>query len=87
MGRTQQPRSAECPQCGATFRAGRLACPECGSDAETGWKDAEDIDYESIDLPERYDAPPRQPMLSKWLMLIAAIVALCAFVLVFALRR
>ena len=34
----------ECPNCGATFRAGRAACPECGSDERTGWQSAEDIE-------------------------------------------
>lgn len=43
---------ATCPNCGESFPAGRLACPECGSDAETGWKDQEEIDYESVELPE-----------------------------------
>ena len=42
---------ASCPECGAEYPAGRLACPECGSDAETGWKDEEEIQYQSIDLP------------------------------------
>lgn len=43
---------ATCPECGAQFRAGRLACPECGSDAETGWKDEEEVQYQSVELPE-----------------------------------
>ena len=42
----------ECPNCGATFRAGRLACPECGSDAETGWRGAEDLDYLAVEIPD-----------------------------------
>ena len=41
-----------CPHCGASFPEGRLACPECGSDAETGWKSSEEIDYLSVELPE-----------------------------------
>jgi len=44
---------AICPECGAEFRAGRLACPECGSDAETGWKDEEEVQYQSVELPEK----------------------------------
>jgi len=28
--RTRLPET--CPNCGAQFKAGRLACPECGSD-------------------------------------------------------
>lgn len=46
---------ARCPQCGAVFRAGRKACPECGSDERTGWKRSEDVEYESVDLPEARD--------------------------------
>lgn len=41
-----------CPHCGAGFAAGRLACPECGSDAATGWRSADDIVENSIELPE-----------------------------------
>ena len=50
--RRPRPRLETCPHCGARFPAGRLACPECGSDAETGWRPAEDLDYESVELPE-----------------------------------
>ena len=41
-----------CPLCGARFRSGQLACKECGSDAETGWKSGEDIDYAAVDIPD-----------------------------------
>jgi len=47
-----------CPHCGATFPEGRLSCPECGSDSETGWKSQEEIDYQSVELPE-WDEEPR----------------------------
>lgn len=42
----------DCPQCGAFVRAGRASCPECGSDERTGWQDAEEVDYQSLELPE-----------------------------------
>ncbi len=45
-----------CPNCGAEFPAGRLACPECGSDAETGWRDAEEIEDRSTEIPDAW--PP-----------------------------
>jgi hypothetical protein len=50
-------RRVACPHCGHTFPAGRLSCPECGSDAETGWKSPEEIDYESVELPEWDEGP------------------------------
>ena len=50
------PRRYEiCPHCGADYPSGRLACPECGSDAQTGWKSAEEISYESVEIPDTYD--------------------------------
>lgn len=78
MGRAQR---LECPHCGAVFRRGRLACPECGSDAETGWRDAEDIDYLSVELPS--DSPvdaSRSPW--RWIVVIAAVVTAAAFLYV-----
>lgn len=69
----------ECPQCGALFRAGRLACPECGSDAETGWKDAEEIDYQAVDLPD--GVPDDAELFGKrgrplWVVVVAILVLL-----------
>ena len=76
----------ECPHCGATYRRGRLACPECGSDAETGWQDQEELDYQSVDLPEAWLPEPGSPTPSwsrtRWQLavvlglLTAAIIAL-----------
>ena len=51
-------RTLVCPNCGASFPEGRLSCPECGSDAQTGWKSREEIDYQSVELPE-WDEDPR----------------------------
>ena len=65
-------------ECGTEFRAGRLACPECGSDAETGWKSSEEIDYQSVELPDDEwvdpDSVPRSGA-GTW-FLVAAILAL-----------
>ena len=44
-----------CPHCGSLFPEGRLSCPECGSDADTGWKSQEEIDYYSVEIPEPCD--------------------------------
>lgn len=67
----------ECPHCGAQVREGRLACPECGSDADTGWQSSEEIDYQSVELPEETRAADRP---SRWLTLVGLLVVL-AFVL------
>jgi hypothetical protein len=64
----------ECPHFGATFPSGRPACPECGSDANTGWKEADEIDYQAVDLPEAADEPTRArhgPAL--WILILAVV--------------
>jgi hypothetical protein len=66
-----------CPHCGATFPAGRLACPECGSDASTGWRSADEIVENSIDLPdERLAAAPKRglPIYGRVLLGLAVLV-------------
>jgi hypothetical protein len=75
----------ECPHCGARFRAGRPACPECGSDARTGWQSAEEIDYQSLDLPGPDGAPAPARGLPRW-MVWAAVLALVGLVAAFVLR-
>lgn len=44
--------SMECPHCGAPVPAQRICCASCGSDIETGWRDSQEIDYSSIELPD-----------------------------------
>lgn len=70
----------ECVHCGHVFRAGRPACPECGSDASTGWRDAEDIDYLSVELPDETATTESARSVRPWwlLALIAALVAALA---------
>ena len=53
-----------CPHCGEPLADDAVACRECGSDADTGWSD--DIDYQSVELPED---PPQER--SPWLWLVA----------------
>ena len=72
----RKPKKVDfCPECGARFPHGRLACPECGSDAETGWKDEEEIQYQSIDIPDAW--PPEPPVQRgvRW-QVVAAVLAL-----------
>ena len=40
----------ECPHCGALVPSRRICCASCGSDLETGWKDAQEIDYSSYPM-------------------------------------
>jgi hypothetical protein len=74
------------------------ACRECGSDAETGWRDEEELFLESIELPEfdeeDYRAavgelPGRRRSASRhprWVIWVAWIL-LAALVLLFVLAR
>jgi hypothetical protein len=84
-----QSREQDCPHCGASFRAGRLACPECGSDARTGWQEAEEIDYQALDLEvpgygEEARPDPRARR-TRWIAFL--VVAAMIGALVFAIAR
>ena len=75
-----------CPECGATFRRGRLACPECGSDAQTGWKSENDIQYESVHIPDTYEelvgevVPRRNPrVVVYWVGAVLALLGMLLF--------
>ncbi len=79
-------RVDHCPECGAEFPAGKLACPECGSDAETGWKSSDEIDYQSIEIPDAWPPPDQLPRPTIRWSYIAAVLALLAMIaLVFGL--
>ncbi len=76
----------ECPECGAQFKAGRLACPECGSDAETGWKDENEIQYQSVEIPDYLpdlDAKPEAKAGDRWFRVAAILAILACLVWVF----
>ncbi|MHC5062446.1 MAG: hypothetical protein ACYTG5_00570 [Planctomycetota bacterium] len=75
-----------CPNCGAEYKAGRLACPECGSDAETGWKSSEEIDYMSVDLPDDDSGVERSSLSSPRMLYIAALLAFLAMLVFLFLR-
>lgn len=77
----------DCPHCGATFRAGRPACPECGSDDATGWREQDDLDYLSVEIPDGLGSefdPPQRGRQTLWI--VAALLAL-AGMLVLTLFR
>jgi len=48
------PPTEDCPHCGEPVRVGAPACPHCGSDAETGWASSEEIEYQSVEIPDYY---------------------------------
>ena len=54
MTRRRPKQTFECPNCGAEVVVGKKVCRECGSDASTGWQSSEEIDYQSIDIPDGY---------------------------------
>lgn len=75
-------RTFECPQCGTEVRAGRLACPECGSDARTGWQESEEIDYQSVDVPDGYSEPREPPRRRRiWPAIVAVLLVLALLLL------
>ena len=82
----------ECQHCGADVPVGAKACKECGSDASTGWQSYEEIDYQSLDLPEGYATDPghpgggRLPTKRSWWFVAVAIVLVLA-VLLWSLLR
>jgi len=51
----------DCPHCGEPVRVGARGCRECGSDIETGWQNEEEIDYQSLDLPQGYSRDAEHP--------------------------
>lgn len=71
----------ECPHCGAVFAAGRLACPECGSDAATGWQNADEIDYQAVELPDGGAATSHRPRRATFWVLLVMVAAFAAAVI------
>lgn len=65
----------DCPQCGAFVRRGRASCPECGSDERTGWQEADEIDYQSLELPDEPAAPAPRSTVHR-IVLVLVVVAL-----------
>lgn len=72
----KRARFDDCPNCGARFRRGRLACPECGSDATTGWQEAEEIDYQSIEIPEAWGEETAPAKRRTWLVVVVVLTVL-----------
>ena len=71
----------ECPHCGAMVPVRAKACRACGSDAGTGWQDGDEIDYQSLDIPDGYGAdddggsPARAGRRAWWFVPVAVLTA------------
>ena len=63
MNAKKKPRRElfECTHCGADVAVGSKVCRECGSDASTGWQSSEEVDYQSLDLPDGYASDAMHP--------------------------
>ena len=84
-----------CPNCGADVAVGAKVCRECGSDASTGWKGQDEIDYAQVDLPDGYRDPEREhdrlppvrtPPWVRWTALLVAVVMVGTLLVLFVLR-
>ncbi len=87
----KKPRSFECPNCGAEVAANARACRECGSDANTGWKHGDELDYQSVEIPDGYGGefdskPSRSALLSRRAVAVVALVVALALILAVLLR-
>lgn len=82
-------KTFECPNCGAPVPVGRKGCRECGSDAQTGWQDAEEIDYQSIEIPDGYgpadELSSETPREQRTKIVAGLLVALIAAVVIIVL--
>lgn len=93
MARRTRPKREffECPHCGADVAVGAKACKECGSDSTAGWQSEEEVEYQSLDLPEGYatreDHPggPLPTQRSPWFWIVVGV--LVVLLLVFAVWR
>lgn len=77
----------ECSNCGAAVVVGKRACRECGSDATTGWQSSEEIDYQSIDIPDGYGCEDDLQQPSRSARLVPIIALVMAIVLTLAWMR
>lgn len=73
--RTVRREHFDCPNCGAEVPVGARVCRECGSDDRTGWQSSEEIDYQSLELPEDSGGPPRHGVSWRWVLAALLLVA------------
>ncbi|MBK8096668.1 MAG: hypothetical protein IPK26_06145 [Planctomycetes bacterium] len=75
--RRKPPEFFDCPNCGEPVKVGSAACRECGSDARTGWQSGEEVDYQSVDVPDGWgpdDEAPTSGGANPWRWRIVALV-------------
>ena len=72
----------ECPNCGAAVTIGKKVCRECGSDDATGWMSSDEIDYQSIDIPDGYgpESEHAQQGGGRWIAVVALLLVLVLLV-------
>jgi len=89
--RTTRREFFACQHCGADVPVGAKVCKECGSDAATGWQSSEEVDYQSLDLPEGYATDPEhpgsQPSRRPSLLFVVVAIVLVVLLAVFAVLR
>ena len=69
-------KTFECPNCGADVVVGKAVCRECGSDSSTGWQSSEEIDYQSIDIPDGYGPEDEAEKVTRTATVVRVIAAL-----------
>lgn len=89
--RKRHPGFFSCPHCGARVRRDAVSCRECGSDAETGWSGEEpwdadggyaeddDFDYDEYvgrEFPDDAGSPPRRTPWQWTVVVIAVLLAI-----------
>ena len=78
MNPAKKPRREifECPNCGADVPIGSKACRECGSDEGTGWQSSEEVDYQSLELPDDDGPMTRTERVqgSRWLSVVVVVM-------------
>jgi hypothetical protein len=72
---TRRREIFECPHCGADVPVGARACRECGSDAGTGWQESEEVDYQSVPLPDDDLVGAAKPRGIPWIAIVAIVAA------------
>jgi len=75
-------RTKICPHCGESIPEAAIACTHCGSDDTTGWAAEEDIEYQSVEIPDTWSPESEAPdSRASALWKVVAVLLLVAFLL------
>lgn len=77
MSPRRVPEFFSCPNCGAEVPVTAKVCRECGSDDRTGWQSSEEIDYQSVEIPDGWgpDGPVAAPARrSPWALVVVLVL-------------